>query len=504
MLYDLVIIGGGINGAGIARDAAGRGLSVLLLEQGDLAQATSSASTKLIHGGLRYLEQYEFKLVAKALAEREVLLKAAPHIIWPLTFVIPHEPHLRSRWMIRAGLFLYDWLGGFRSILPASRGVDLRLDPAGAPLMEGYQHGFSYADCWVDDARLVVLNALDAQERGAQILTRTACTGLTVEGGQWLVQTKDGATGASQTYKARAVVNAAGPWVRSFLEGQDLVRPQTLGMRLSKGSHIIVPRFYDGDHAYLLQQPDGRIVFTIPYEHKFTLIGTTDVAYEGDPQKTEIDAQEIAYLCGAVGRSFKASIAPGDVVHSFSGVRGLLDSGDDNLSEVTRDYKLDLDTSHGAPLLNVFGGKITTFRTLSQKVVDHLAPLLANGHGHWTKGVPLPGGDMAHADFEAFLVGVEARYPWLDTKLRLRLARHYGTRIDRILHGAQSVQDLGQHFGHNIYEAEIRYLMEHEWAQTPDDVLWRRTKLLLHSCEKTQKAIAAYMNITMQEEGRVP
>ncbi|HCQ70943.1 MAG TPA: glycerol-3-phosphate dehydrogenase [Rhodospirillaceae bacterium] len=500
-MYDVLVIGGGINGAGIARDAAGRGLSVLLVEQGDLAQATSSASTKLIHGGLRYLEQYDFKLVAEALAERERLLKSASHIIWPLKFVIPHEPHLRPRWMIRAGLWLYDMLGGRRTILPSSRAFKLTNGKYGAPLQGRHRYGFCYADCWVDDARLVVTNALDALAKGAVIKTRTACTQLSAHEHEdkWRASLKDMNTGAETTIEARTVINAAGPWVRRLLDHNDLAHEKTYDLRLSKGSHIIVPRLYEGDHAYLLQQPDGRIVFTIPYEHNYTMIGTTDVDYQGDPNAAQINDDEIDYLCEAASRSLNASVKPADIIHTFSGVRGLLDSGDDNLSEVTRDYKLDLDTSRGVGILNIFGGKITTYRKLAEHAVNKIAPLLDNKHGPWTKGATMAGGDIAGADFIGFFDRLSDQYDWLDVKVLYRLARQYGSRINRILGDAQGVRDLGTHFGDHVYEAEIKYLVDFEWAQTAEDILWRRTKLLLHTSPETQKAIADYLSKRNEE-----
>lgn len=490
-MYDVVIIGGGINGAGIARDAAGRGLSVLLVEQGDLAQGTSSASTKLIHGGLRYLEHYDFKLVAEALAERERLLKSAPHIIWPLDFIIPHEPHLRPRWLIRLGLCLYDWLGGWRQKLPASKGLNLKTHPAGEPLKDSYTHGFSYADCWVDDARLVALCALDAHEKGAHIRTRTRCTGLTPHAGYWDVQLNDK---DSETVQARMVVNAAGPYVRKLLDANGLAQEGTLNMRYSKGSHILVPKIYEGDQAYLLQQPDGRIVFAIPYEDEFTLIGTTDVDYQGDPLAAQIDDDEVAYLCAAATRSFKLTVKPAHVVFTYSGVRGLLDSGDDNLAEVTRDYELDLEESFGAPILNIFGGKITTFRKLSQQATTLIAKRLKSKKGAWTKKAALPGGDMPRADFDAFLAAHIKRYPWINIALLQRWARLYGTRLTHIIKDAHTVADFGLHFGENIYEAEITYLMEAEWARTAEDILWRRTKLGLHLSDETKAAIEDYIN----------
>lgn len=393
--YDLCVIGGGINGAGIARDAAGRGLSVLLVEAQDLAGATSSASTKLIHGGLRYLEHFEFRLVHDALKERETLLSMAPHIIRPMRFIMPHNPDLRPVWMIRLGLFLYDHLAG-RKKLARSKGLNLHKDPVGAPLRSNYMQGFSYADCWVEDARLVVLNAKDAEERGATILTRTACTNLETTGdGQWAVHLQDIRTRRPYCIKARQVVNAAGPWVRGFLDNSGLAQEDTPDVRLVKGSHIVVRRFFEGDHAYILQQPDKRIVFAIPYEKHYTLIGTTDVDYEGDPSNPVISDEETAYLCDAVNRYFKTPVVPGDVIWSYSGVRPLIKDGHEDASSVTRDYKLVREDRFGPPLLSVFGGKITTYRVLAEEAVDMITDNPA-----WTKGAPLPGGDIENGDID--------------------------------------------------------------------------------------------------------
>ena len=488
-VYDLVVIGGGINGVGIARDAAGRGLSVLLVEQGDLAQATSSNSTKLIHGGLRYLEQYDFKLVRESLNERERLLRGASHIMWPQEFVIPHEPHLRPAWMIRAGLFLYDYLGK-RELLPGSGGVDFRTDARGKPLKTDYVRGFSYFDCWVDDARLVVLCAKDAEERGADIAVRTACTGLKAEGDVWRVSLGD------KDVQARAVVNAAGPWVRTFLDEQGLAAGKTPGMRYSKGSHIIVKQLYDGEHAYLLQQPDGRIVFTIPYEGDFTLIGTTDTDYRGDPMDAEIDEDEVDYLCAAAGRSFVQDISLDDVVWAYSGVRGLPDSGEESLSEVSRDYILDLDKRFDAPLLNVFGGKLTTFRKLSEQVVNRLSPYFDGMGEAWTRETLLPGGDIAGGDFEAFVEAQLQLNSLMDAGLVRRLCRAYGSRISSVLEDG-----LGHHLGDDVYEAELRYLIEEEWARTSDDILWRRSKLGLHLSHEVRKAVEARVPELVREMG---
>ena len=486
---DLLVVGGGINGAGIARDAAGRGLSVILCEQDDLASHTSSASTKLIHGGLRYLEYKEFGLVRKALQERETLLRAAPHIIWPLRFVMPHMPDLRPAWLIRAGLFLYDHLAK-RELLPGSRGIDMRRHPAGAPLVESIRRGFVYSDGWVDDARLVVLNALDAKEHGARILTRTKLVTAQRVGGEWQAQLLR-ADGTVIDVRARAIANAAGPWVGDVLHGA-LGRGARHGARLVKGSHIVTKRLFDHDHAYIFQNPDKRIIFAIPYEHDFTLIGTTDVEYRDDPAKVAIDGDETRYLCESINRYFRHKITPADVCWTYSGVRPLLEEESaGNPSAVTRDYKLEMDDGEGAPLLSVFGGKITTFRKLAEEASDVLCRALGSGAGAWTAGAPLPGGDIAQARFEPFAYAFAKRHAWLPAPLARRYARAYGTRARRVIGEATSPEGLGKAIAPGLYEAELRYLRDAEWATCAQDVLWRRTKLGLHVEPGTMDAVTA-------------
>jgi glycerol-3-phosphate dehydrogenase len=475
-LFDLLVIGGGINGAGIARDAAGRGLSVLLCEKDDLAQHTSSASTKLIHGGLRYLEYYEFGLVRKALQEREVLLRAAPHIMGPLRFVMPHDSSMRPQWLIRTGLFLYDHLAK-REILPGSETIRFDRHPSGKPLKAGFKHGYVYSDGWVQDARLVVLNAQDAAERGAQVRTRTACVAAKRENGNWRCTLRDEQGGEVQVL-ARAIVNAAGPWVDQFLK-EAAGAKAAKSIRLVKGSHIIVKKLFDHPYAYIFQNPDKRIIFAIPYEQDYTLIGTTDVEYKGDPAKVAIDRDEVAYLCQMSNRYFERQIGPADVVATFSGVRPLLDDESANAAGVTRDYSLEMDTD-GAPLLSVFGGKITTYRKLAEQAVDLLAPALGNHKPGWTERVALPGGDMANADFSAFLANAKLRYPWLPERLLTRYARAYGTNMRTLIGSAQNLDGLGREILPGLYEAEAVYLVETEWARSADDILWRRSKLKLH------------------------
>ena len=495
-VYDLLVVGGGVNGVGIARDAAGRGLSVLLCEKGDLGGATSSASTKLIHGGLRYLEYYEFRLVREALAEREVQLRMAPHIVRPMRFVLPHDTGQRPAWMIRLGLFLYDHLGG-RKLLSASRGVDLRRGVEGAPLSSRLRRGFEYADCCVDDARLVVLNAMDAKARGATVLPHTGFVSARREDGLWRARLREETPeGRSWRVAARALVNAAGPWVSGVLDdiaGHSPIRP----MRLVKGSHIVTRRLYEGDHAYILQNDDGRVVFVIPYEQAFSLIGTTEVEVSGDPGDIGIDEAETAYLCEAVNRYFEKPVRPGDVVWSFSGVRPLYDENGAGKSAaaVTRDYVLDLDTgSGGAPLVSVLGGKITTYRRLAEHVLDKLQPFLGFDAPAWTAQAALPGGDIAGADFGAFLDRVRADYPWLPAALAARYAGSYGTRIAVLLDGAGGLADLGEDFGGGLYQAEVEYLCRNEWARTSEDILWRRSKLGLHVPPETTERLAAWLD----------
>ncbi len=491
--YDIAIVGGGINGAGIARDAAGRGLKVLLVEKNDFASATSSASSKLIHGGLRYLEQYEFRLVREALAEREVLLSIAPHITWPLRFVLPHNKLLRPAWMLRIGLFLYDNLAP-RSRLQRSHGIDLRKDPAGRPLREELVRGFDYADGWVEDSRLVVLNAMSAAEKGATILPRTACVSArkaaSGEGWDLTLQGRDGATSGA---RAKVLVNAAGPWVADVLTGV-MGRNGESRLRLVKGSHIVVPAIHDGPEAYILQNPDGRVVFAIPYQGRFTLIGTTDIPYEGDPGKVAIAPDEVTYLCEAVNRYFRRPTTPDDVVWSYSGVRPLYDDSAANPSAVTRDYVFDIvGGEDGEPvLLSIFGGKITTYRRLAEHAMEKLQPHLPSGQAGWTGREPLPGGDMEDADFDRFLDGLRRRHPGLPGDLLHRYARAYGTRAELVIDGATTPADLGRDFGAGLYEAELRYLAVHEWAMTGEDVLWRRSKLGLHLPKERHGEVEAW------------
>jgi glycerol-3-phosphate dehydrogenase len=474
--YDLLVVGGGINGAGIARDAAGRGLRTLLCEQHDLASHTSSASTKLIHGGLRYLEFYDFGLVRKSLHEREIVLTSAPHICWPLRFVLPHDSHLRPAWMIRAGLFLYDHLAR-RRLLPGSAGVNLRRHPAGKPLDARYTKGFVYSDCWVDDARLVVLTAKDAAEHGATVLTRTRCTKLERRDERWIAQLAR-PDGGHLEIEARAVVNATGPWVDRFLD-EDTPRPARHHPRQVKGSHIVVPKLFEHAYAYIFQGADGRIVFAIPYEGDYTLIGTTEMDYAGDLATPAIAAAEIEYLLALANRYFSCNLSRGDVVWTFAGLRPLLADPKDRATSVTRDYVLDLDTD-GAPLLSIYGGKLTTYRRLAEDVLDLIAPRLGCEAPHWTAGSTLPGGDMPGADFDAYLKSFAAAHPWLPSTLRYRYVRAYGTRAGRILEGARGVGDLGDEVLPGLYAREIDYLRREEWAVDAEDILYRRSKLALH------------------------
>lgn len=473
--YDLVIVGGGINGAGVARDAAGRGMKVLLCEQDDLAAHTSSASTKLIHGGLRYLEYHEYRLVREALREREVLHGIAPHVIWPLRFVLPHVRDLRPAWMIRMGLWLYDRLGG-RGALPGSRGIDLRTDPRGQPLDPGLRRAFVYSDCWVQDARLVVLNCMDAARLGATILPRTRCTRAERVGSEWHIGLVARADGAETAVRARALVNAAGPWVEEFLARVSPVDREA-GLHLVKGSHIVVPRHYDHDDAYIFQHSDGRVVFAIPFEEDFTLIGTTDVPCEGDPAAVTATAEEIDYLCAAVNRYFHRPVRAQDVVWSFAGVRALYDEeGDSSAPALSRDYALELDAA-GPPLLSVFGGKVTTYRKLAGAVLQRLSAVMAVPGSDWTGNQPLPGGQLPERSPAVLEAELQREYPQLPRELLARWVRHYGSETRTLLGATRTPRDLGTNFGAGLYEAELRYLHEHEWARTADDVLWRRTKL---------------------------
>jgi glycerol-3-phosphate dehydrogenase len=477
-IFDLAIIGGGINGCGIARDAAGRGNTVFLCEMNDLASGTSSWSTKLIHGGLRYLEYYEFRLVREALIEREILWQIAPHIIRPLRFVLPHHAGLRPAWLLRLGLFLYDHIGG-RVLLPPTRSVDLAGDAVGRPLIPGrYSRGFEYSDCFVDDARLVVLSACDAADRGAEIRTRTRAIDIRQQDGIWQVTVDNTLTGARSTIRARTLVNAGGPWVEEVLARGAGVNARAK-VRLVQGSHIVVKKLYEHDRAYIFQNADGRIVFAIPYQDDFTLIGTTDRDYDGDPAKVKATPEEIKYLCDAVGEYLAKPVKPEDVVWSYAGVRPLYDDGASEAKAATRDYVFELDTPGGAPLLSIYGGKITTYRRLAEEALQRLDPYLRNAKARqgWTAKSPLPGGDMDVSAVPALIAELTRNYPFLARDHASRLAHAYGTRAARVLGNAKSADDLGASFGATLTEAEVRYLMASEWAMTADDIVWRRSKL---------------------------
>ena len=485
--YDIAVIGGGVNGAGIARDAAGRGAKVLLLEARDLASGTSSASTKLVHGGLRYLEYYEFALVREALQEREKLWAIAPHIIWPMRFILPHEDGQRPRWMLRAGLFLYDTIGGRRT-LPGTASVRLRQHEAGAPLEDRLTHAFEYSDLWVDDARLVALNAVDARERGADIRLHTPVTSARRENGLWRIETE------SESFTARAIVNAGGP-AADDVDRLAGITPAH-GLRRVRGSHIVVPKLFDHPYAYLLQQPDTRIVFAIPYENDFTLIGTTDADHEGSLSDVHIDGEETDYLLAAANRAFERDLTRDDIAWTYAGVRALVDDGSGRPEAATRGYKLPLsDESEGAPILSVYGGKITSYRHLAEAAVDALAPRLdALKGGHWTAKAALPGGDFAPTTQPEFIADLHARYPFLGLEQATRIARAYGTRARWWLEDATDWDDLGARFGAGLTEAEIAYMQEAEWARSAEDVLWRRSKLGLHMSDTQRAAVRAFLD----------
>ena len=485
-LYDLAVIGGGVNGAGIARDAAGRGAKVLLLERGDLAEGTSSNSTKLIHGGLRYLEHYEFSLVREALTEREVLWGIAPHIIWPLRFILPHRPGLRPRWLLRLGLFLYDHIGG-RKYLPSAESVDLTRHPAGAVLKGDYTRAFAYSDGWVDDARLVVLNARDAADRGAEVRTRCEVTALSRAGDHWRIEA------GGEVFHARAVVNAAGPRVLDLLGRAG--EPSAQRMRLVRGSHIVVKKLFDHDFAYFFQLPDGRIFFAIPYEQDFTLIGTTDVDHHGSLDEVRASPEEITYLCAGASEYFRTPVTPADVVWTYSGVRPLVDDGSGRPEAATRGYRFEIDGGAGeAPLLSVFGGKITTYRELSAEAIGKLVPFLPVLAGEdWTGGAYLPGGDFGRFDAPALARDLAQRYPFLSAPHAARLVRLYGTLAADILGAAKTPADLGEDFGHGLTATEVDHLIAREWARSAEDVLWRRTKLGLHFTPEQTARLAAYI-----------
>ncbi|NLQ17786.1 glycerol-3-phosphate dehydrogenase [Marinomonas sp. M1K-6] len=486
--FDLFVVGGGINGTGIAADAAGRGLTVGLCEMGDLAHATSSSSSKLIHGGLRYLEHYEFRLVKEALTEREVLLKVAPHLVTPMRFQMPHRPHLRPAWLIRIGLFLYDNLGK-RETLPASKGVKYGID---SPLKADITQGFEYSDCWVDDARLVVTNALSAQQHGAAIFARTRCTAAKRVDNLWKIRLEDQITKETHDITAKALVNAAGPWVSSFIETK-LDRKAPYGIRMIKGSHIVVPKLHSQPNAFIMQNTDKRIVFAIPYREHYTLLGTTDVEYKGDPNDVAISAAETQYILQVANDHFKKTLTPADVVWSYSGVRPLLEDESSDPSAVTRDYTLHLeDQAQHAPLLSIFGGKITTYRKLALSALKKLAPYFDNLGDEWTHSKPLPGGDLGMS-LDAFAMKLQQDYPFIGPSLARRFANSYGTLTHTMLNKAHSITELGLHFGNQLYQQEVDYLIQHEWARSAEDILWRRTKLGLEFSAEQTSALEDYI-----------
>lgn len=472
--YDLFIVGGGINGTGIAAEASRYGLNVGLCEQSDLASATSSASSKLIHGGLRYLEHYEFRLVREALAEREVLLKAAPHLIKPLRFVLPHQPHLRPAWMIQMGLFFYDHLST-RNQLPASHKVKFTED-ANNPLQREITQGFEYSDCQVDDARLVISNALLAEENGADIFTRTSCIEAKRDNGIWTIELKSQITGQQRTVQAKALINAAGPWAQSFIE-TNMAHKSPRNIRLIKGSHIVTKKLYEGDHAYILQNEDQRIVFVIPFQQDYSLIGTTDKEYRGDPAQPSLDSDEEAYLLNVVNKHFKTQLSGDDIIWQYSGVRPLCDDESDSPSAITRDYTLEIESDNQqAPLLSIFGGKITTYRRLALSAMSQLRPFLPK-IGNLTNAQTLPGGNIGETPFDVWVALAMQNYKWIEPDLCQRLCSTYGNRIHQLLQGCENLSDLGQHFGAGLYEKEVQFLIETEWAYSAEDILWRRTKL---------------------------
>ena len=486
---DILVVGGGINGTGIARDAAGRGLSVLLAEQGDLGGATSSASSKLIHGGLRYLEQPAFRLVAESLHEREVLLRAAPHLVQAMRFVMPHVPELRPAWMIRAGLLLYDLLAR-RQTLPGSRTVDLTRPPWNDGLQPALRRGFAYSDCRVDDARLVIATARSAAAGGAAVLVRTACTALCRDGALWRARLQP-VNGAAREIAARAVVNAAGPWAKSFLAGVASTAAP-FGLRLVQGSHIVVPRLYEGDHAFILQNDDRRVIFACPWESRYTLVGTTDVEWHGRPEDSAASPQEVDYLCRAVNRYFRTMIGAQDVVHRYAGIRPLFDDGSADPSQVSRDYELRLSGATGEPaLLSVFGGKITTYRRLAEQAVESLRPRFPQMGPRWTEEAFLDGGDLGAGGWAGFIGQAARDFPWLPQPVLVALARRHGTNLHVLLGRATNPADLGEDYGATLYAREVDWFIDHEWARTADDVLWRRTKCGLHLAPAQQQAVAA-------------
>ncbi|MFE0015590.1 glycerol-3-phosphate dehydrogenase [Mesorhizobium sp. NPDC059054] len=492
-VHDIFVIGGGINGCGIARDAVGRGYSVFLAEMNDLASGTSSGSTKLIHGGLRYLEFYEFRLVREALMEREVLWRNAPHIIWPMRFVLPYfDGGPRPAWMLRLGLFLYDHIGG-RKLLPATKTLDMRRDPAGKPLKPLFSKAFEYSDGWVNDARLVVLNARDAADRGATIRTRTKVVGARRDGNLWILTIEDLRSRKTETVKAKLLVNAAGPWVDHVLS-TTVGKNDVHNVRLVQGSHIVVRKKFDDPRAYFFQNKDGRIIFAIPYEEEFTLIGTTDRDYTDDPHNVAISEGEIDYLCSAASEYFSDPVTRADIVWTYSAVRPLFDDGASKAQEATRDYVLKAEGGEGtAPLVNAFGGKITTYRRLAESMLEKIEGFLGKRGEPWTAKGTLPGGDFPATGYEAEVAKLKKAFPFLDARLAKRLVRLYGTRARTLLGLAKSKADLGQDFGADLYEAEVRYLVENEWAQTAEDILWRRTKRGLHFDREQTAQLEAFL-----------
>jgi len=492
-VFDIFVIGGGINGCGIARDAAGRGYSVCLAEMNDLASGTSSWSTKLIHGGLRYLEHYEFLLVRKALIEREVLLNMAPHIIWPMRFVLPHHKGLRPAWLLRLGLFFYDHLGG-RKILPGTRVVDLKSDVAGKPLKEEFSTAFEYSDCWVNDARLVVLNAMDAQARGAEIHTRTKVIAANRVGAHWEITLQSTDTGATHRVCAKLIINAGGPWVDDILQ-TSLGKNDAHNVRLVQGSHIVVRKKFDHPKAYFFQNADDRIFFAIPYEQDFTLIGTTDQDYEGALSDVKISSEEIDYLCAGASQYFKEPVTKNDIVWTYSGVRPLYDDGASKAQEATRDYVLRMDGNDEDPkVINVFGGKITTYRRLAESMLDEVESVLGAKGAPWTRKSFLPGGEFGVSGFADLLAKVRSDFPFLAAAQSERLVRSYGLKAFDILQAAKTPEELGHDFGLGLTEAEVRYLINNEWAQTADDVVWRRSKLGIRFTEQQMTRLDTFMN----------
>ena len=513
-IYDIFIIGGGINGCGIARDAAGRGLSVALAEMNDLASATSSASTKLFHGGLRYLEYFEVRLVREALIERENLLAAMPHISWPMRFVLPYHPDMRFEshtptskllstvmpwtkgqrpdWLIRLGLFMYDNLGG-REVLEGTETLDLRRCEEGQPLKPKFERAFEYSDCWVEDSRLVVLNARDAANRGANIMTRTKVTAATAKDGIWTVTCEDQIDGTQSTYKAKLVVNAGGPWVEDVIRNVADLKTKE-GIRLVRGSHIVTTKLFDHDKAYFFQGEDGRIIFAIPYENDFTLIGTTDADHDSLSTKPECTPEEQDYLCAFASNYFKRPITRDDIVWTYSGVRPLYDDGASSNQSATREYVLKLNETADAPALNIFGGKITTYRKLAETAIEKFEHFFPDMRSKWTKRVPLPGGDFAVDGVETLVKKLVAAHPFLDRANATRLVRAYGTDALVMLKGCDSKEDLGQTFGHGVYGKEINWVIKKEWVRTAEDYLWRRTKMGLRFSEDQSTALEAYIS----------